>query len=107
MAVWNCLLLRNLLLAHVFDDPLRWAAHSTRLRFIDPGRNCRRHLSWIVRPRGRTVCEEVGCVGTSARANILGRLRMGASRSDGSTLERSRLLPSLLFIPHSTREVGR
>src|SRR6185369_3070863 len=54
LGCWLSLLLRHLLLADVFDDPLRRAADRAGLFITRPRRARHRRLSWSLRSADRT-----------------------------------------------------
>src|ERR1700675_1343505 len=63
LAGWNCLLLYDVLLAYVFDDPLRWASCLAVL------------LTATSRTTGLRAISCFLCFGTCARLEALGNLR--------------------------------
>src|SRR5688572_30139363 len=99
-------LLCNLLLAHLFDDPLRRRADGRRLPVTGSWRHCDRDLSRARDNAGSSCDQAMGPMGRTNRAGILDGVGMGAPRRDGPTLERTRLLASLSLGADPTSDLG-
>ena len=70
LAGWNCLLLYDVLLAYVFNDPLRWASCLAVL------------LTATSRTAGLRAISCFLCFGTVARLEALGNLRTAIGAGD-------------------------
>src|SRR5918996_181104 len=88
----NSLLLYDLLLAHLLDDPPRRCADGRRLPLTDSSFTRRRALSRACNDAGRAGDQALGYRVGTTRAGVLDHLRMGAAGCNGPTMERTRLL---------------
>lgn len=102
----NSLLLHNLLLAYLLDDPLRGSADGRCLRVTNSGSTRDWYLSRSDDDADGDGDQAVGYRVGTTRAHVLDRLRVGPTRCDGSTMERTRLLAGFLFDPDWTGNMG-
>src|SRR5687767_2084432 len=101
----NSLLLYHLLLAHLFNDPLRGTADGPCVRGTHSGGGRDRDLSGSGNDAGSDGDQAMGHRVGPTRSGVLDGFRVGAAGGDGSTMERTRLLAGFLSTPARTGSI--